>query len=840
MFRMKKAQSISVTLRACNVRLLSVFLLPILGWCQPLKVEVSAHDDAGNPIPAAQVLLKRDADVVASAETDAAGRAAFADVQPGQYDITATRDGFLPIVRRSVEIATGTTIDLTFAAKAERRDSVDVQAAATGVQEGASAAAEVRVAEAKELPGRPATVADALPLIPGVVRSAEGQLKISGAGEHRSALIVNSADVTDPATGQFGPTVPIDSVETLNVYQTPFLAQYGRFTSGLVSVETRRGGDKWKFDVNDPFPDFRFRSWHLRGIRDATPRLNFSGPLSKQKLYFSEGVEYTIRKTPVITLPFPFNERKDEGYNSFSQLDYILSPTQLLTATFHVAPQKRDFVNLNYFNPEAVTPNSNSTNYTGTIADKLSLKGGLLENTLSVSKFSADVRPQGAEDMVLTPVGNQGNYFSRQDRGASRIEWLEAYSPSPFGASGTHQLRFGTSVARTSDDGQFRGNPVNILDSQNQLLERITFTGGQPFNRSDVEAAVFGQDHWLLRHDLAVDYGLRIETQEVAEAIRFAPRLGAAWTPFSSVGTVVRGGFGLFYDRVPLNVYAFSRYPNQVISTYGPDGALLNPPLVYENVIGRVDARFPFVRREAVPGNFSPHSATWNLQIEQPAGAYLKLRASYLNNQASDLVILNPMVSNDPTAPGQAAMVLSGNGRSRYRQFELTARVRLGEDERQLFLSYVHSRARGDLNDFNEYLGSYPYPIVRPNQFSNIPGDLPNRFLAWGLVRLPWKMRIAPIIEYRNGFPYIVTDAAQQYVGTPDRLRFPNFLSFDARVSKDFKVSPKYTVRLSVSGYNLTNHFNPDTVRANIADAQFGMFFGQHKRRYLADFDIIF
>ena len=47
-------------------------------------------------------------------------------------------------------------------------------------------------------------------------------------------LIVNSADVTDPATGQFGLTVPIDSVEAVSVYQTPFLAEYGRFTSGVV------------------------------------------------------------------------------------------------------------------------------------------------------------------------------------------------------------------------------------------------------------------------------------------------------------------------------------------------------------------------------------------------------------------------------------------------------------------------------------------------------------------------------------------------------------------------------------------------------------------------------
>ena len=35
-----------------------------------------------------------------------------------------------------------------------------------------------------------------------------------------------------------------------------------------------------------------------------------------------------------------------------------------------------------------------------------------------------------------------------------------------------------------------------------------------------------------------------------------APGAGLAWVPFASSGTVVRAGFGLFYDRVPLSVYS--------------------------------------------------------------------------------------------------------------------------------------------------------------------------------------------------------------------------------------------------------------------------------------------
>ncbi len=50
----------------------------------------------------------------------------------------------------------------------------------------------------------------------------------------------------------------------------------------------------------------------------------------------------------------------------------------------------------------------------------------------------------------------------------------------------------------------------------------------------------------------------------------------------------------------------------------------------------------------------------------------------------------------------------------------------------------------------------------------------------------------------------------------------------------------KYKARISVTGLNLTNHFNSLDVHANIADPQFGILFGHYKRRYRADFDLLF
>lgn len=260
--------------------------------------------------------------------------------------------------------------------------------------------------------------------------------------------------------------------------------------------------------------------------------------------------------------------------------------------------------------------------------------------------------------------------------------------------------------------------------------------------------------------------------------------------------------------------------------------------MTYVNTLGQVDPTNPFVIHENTGGDFSPQSTTWTVQIEQRLSSAIKVRASYMQNDASGLVTMNPVAP--PPGSTLGSMLLTGNGQSRYRQLQIMSRIRLQGDKQQLFVSYVRSRAQGDLNDFNNYLGNFPAPIIRPNEFGNLPTDLPNRFLAWGLLHFPWKMQLAPILEWRSGFPYLVTDAAQAYVGSPYQQRYLNFVSLDARISKDFKVNAKYTVRFSVSTYNLTNHFNPDSVYSNTDAPLYGLFFGQHKRRFFADFDVFF
>ena len=572
-------------------------------------------------------------------------------------------------------------------------------------------------------------------------------------------------------------------------------------------------------------------------MRTATPRVNFEGPLIAHKIFVSEGFEYEIRKTEVYTLPFPDNQKRQEGINSFTQVDWLIDDRQLATATLHLAPRRMSNWNINYFNPIGTSPDARTHNYTGTVADRISLGGSYWENTLSVTNFDASVWPKGARELVITPTGNSGNYFSTQERSATRVAGLSNFAFKQVNGLGQHHFKVGTYAATSHEDGDVSQQPVNLLDTSGRRLERITFSRDRNFDISDVELNFYGQDHWMVNPRLSLDLGTRIEAQQISGAQRVAPRAGFAWNPIRGSGTTVRGGFGYFYDRVPLNVYCFNRYPDQVVTRYGPDGEIIGGPVLYLNTLGQVQVRHPFTFQAPKDGNFSPRSTTLSLQLEQPVTPRIRLRAGYMQSYSDGLVILNPTAPDLDTNLG--SYLLTGTGGSRYRQFEATARIRGGE-ERELVFSYVRSSGRGDLNDFGNYLGTFPLPLVRPNQFGTLPGNLPNRFLAWGLVKFPARIRVSPVVEYRNGFPYMVKDALQDWVGVPNGHRFPNFFSVDARISKDFQINPKYAVRLSLASFNLSNHFNPEAVHANVADPASGLFFGHRGRRFTMDFDVLF
>jgi hypothetical protein len=147
---------------------------------------------------------------------------------------------------------------------------------------------------------------------------------------------------------------------------------------------------------------------------------------------------------------------------------------------------------MNYFNPQSTSPGASTNNYTATEGDKLMVGGGLLDNTVSPTRFDAHVWGQETQELTITPTGNRGNYFAQQSRDASRVSWTPVYSLPVLNWLGTHNVKTGAYVAESTDDGEVTRWPFNILNASNHLLVRVTFTGGQAFRNWDMEYAFLG------------------------------------------------------------------------------------------------------------------------------------------------------------------------------------------------------------------------------------------------------------------------------------------------------------------------------------------------------------
>jgi hypothetical protein len=778
-----------------------------------------------------------------SETTSERGGFVFQGLVPGTYDLTCASVGFQPLAKGGIEITDTQApfVQMILPAEVVVKQTIEVKEKAPTVsQQSTTQPARLAAPQLAALPLVQQKFKAALPLVPGVVRTPDGKINIKGTVETQGMLTVDSAETVDPVTGSFSIEIPIDAVQSVEVYKSAYRAEFGRFSGGLTAVETKPPSDTFHFEINDFIPTPRIKNGHMVGIADNSPRLYVTGPLFKNKLSVSESILYEFSRQPVRGLPWPNNETKTEGMNSYTSFQYIFTPQHLLTASVDIFPRRLQYADINSLVPQSASSDYDQTGFSLGLSDRyVRSSGAMLATQFQFMRFDSYAHGQGALAMLVTPDGWSGNFFNSYSRNSSQEQLRQSYQLPRKEFKGKHDLEVGWEVFHRYYAGTNRSRPVLVERADASSAERIDFTGAGNLNVADTEVAGFLQDHWAFNDHLAVDAGLRYSGQTLGEPTNFAPRAGMVYSPSESGKTILRGGFGVFFDREPLLAGDWVQNPTRVVTFFDSHGNPLGPPVPYPNSYIKVQENGTVVVPSKNRLDSTPHNLTWNGELDHQFAPSILVKLSYLSSRTYDQFVVDPRV-----LPAGPTLLLSNTGSARYHEFESTVRLRPME-KADVSFSYVHSISRGDLNSLTALFIPFQAPVIRPDAVAATPSNVPDRFVTWGTFKLPGQMTFGPVFDIHTGFPYSIVDALQNYVGTPMSQRFPTFASLDFRVTKDFRLSflpglRNHKMRLGFFAYNITDHGNPRDVYNNITSAYFGHFVGFQHRLYDASFDIVY
>jgi TonB-dependent receptor-like protein len=766
----------------------------------------------GVRIPAVNVeLLSADRNVViAQTTSDAVGQVTFPDVPTGRYLVRGVREGFADAASAPFTVrGSGTEhvlleMRLTFV-----RESVEVIVPANSPTESLQPVAVSDVLTGAKMDIQPLAGDDfqsLLTLLPSIIRGPEGRLRIKGGAPTTGALQMSSASLNDPSTGDFDLELPSGAVESVEVLSNPFAAEYGRFSTSVTQVRTKRGTNEWTFKADNLVPGF---GKGFGFFNKFEPRFSLSGPLKRDKFLLGQYIQYRYARTPVKSLPGEPQLGLD-SFDSFTRLDTVLSSRHALTTGVIYFPRKITNATMSTFRPEETTPRFTQSGFSVGGVDRLILSANaVLESTVAVRHFEIDQKTQGELPMIYAPQTQSGHFFSRQERNVDSQQIVEALTYSRDNWLGQHMFKFGFDLQHSGFDGISYSQQVDIVRLEGSLAERTTFSPSSTSpDVTGTEFALFAQDRWRVNDRLILELGMRSDRDDIVERVNYSPRAGFAVSILPEGRGILRGGFGKFAERTPLTIGAFTQYETQTAARFGGNNLALFAPVTFTHV---------------VDGDLkTPESFVQTVAWDQRFGRRFFFKSAYLHRSGDHAYVL------EPNAPS-GRLALSSTGVSNYWELETTGRF-LASEHRDVTVSYVRSRSKRDLNDYDQFYGNFRNPIIRPNEYGLSPTDVPNRLIVRGTLGIFSKWVLSPVYEWRSGFPWSAVNEFQDFVGRRNEAgRLPSVNTFDFTLARPLRFR-KYQFTAGIKVYNAFDTGNERDVQNNITSPDYGTFYNPIQR----------
>jgi hypothetical protein len=834
-----------------------------------------------------------------STTSSADGFFRFTALPPGVYSVATEGKGFGTQTHTDITLVVGQTVIQNFVLQMAQQEElvitsevplVDVTKSSVGLP--------IRTEQIESLPLNSRNFQELASLVPGASPSPSydptkkriGGVTFAGATARGSTVIIDGGSYDDDVVGGPVGLVPEDSIREFQVLTNRFSAEFGRAATGAINVVTKSGTNDYH---GSGFFLFRDQSLNSKNFFETEKApydrqqmgASFGGPIQENKSFFFVSYERTNEDTSGFldtgglypdfegSFPTPFDDTM-----FLARVDFQLNNEQNLNVRY--SHQGNDVIeqlivdpNVGYGGPPAENANQIASNrinsilgsHTWVISDE-----SLNQFRFHYIKFENALAPTstGSPSLRFPSIVVGQNASTPQGVTQDRIQIASDYSKS-LDWHGPHELKVGADLNFMSVDllfDLFKAGAFFFFEDDPTLGQNVqpglAILGVGSTQLSGFDYQQYGfyiQDDWHPNSDLTLNLGLRYDlelglfendfpspltgrgiwffdgTEPKNDTNNFSPRIGFAYALGGENKTVVRGGYGIYYDvtvseiaTVPI-VFDGLRYAFVALENPGTTDVEFLKSQIDPNSI--VPSGFV-----TPPGQVEPYSQQFNLGFSHDFGDGTTLSADYLH-----ILSLHEWVSQEvnPLRPdGNRAIDGIGSftdfessGRSTYDALQMSLQRRLSRDT-EILVSYTlskHTNLSDDIFLPGAPQTSFEWEAERGPSLR----DQRHRFVLSGLWRLPYDFKISGVFTAASARPFnVITGSDDNGDGVlKDRPpgvernseRGSNYVNLDLRISKQFLIHD-FRLEVLADFFNLTNHdnFDPESFNGVIVSENFG------------------
>ena len=868
-------------------------LMAVPAFSQTADLGGTVSDKDGGPLPGATVTATNNATgIERRVVTDADGDFRVPALVPGTYTVLVQLSGFADTTQEVV-LNVGKVLTLNFRLElATFQAEVTVTGEVPLVETTESDLSTVIDEEdIDNLPLNGRTFQNLAILVPGATtaenfdptKSRVGAISIGGQLGRGVQVSIDGGDNNDDAVGGILQQYSQESIQEFEVITQRFKAEYGRSGGGVLSIITKSGTNEFHGNF---FAYYRDKSLNEKeyfeeqlGVDKADfERLQYGatigGPIVKDRTHFFFAYERQDEETAhLVNTSGAWPEYEGNVLQPFEQdlitlkLNHTVTDNQFATVRFGWEENSRENDQLDFCGPTCFAPAVQENKLWSILLNHtwIATQNALNEFTFQYSSFEDTiVSPPDAGPTLNFPnliLGSNTN--TPQQTIQKKYQWKDDFSLH----AGNHDFKAGVDWIHSPFlGGNFpfltNGSFYYSVDDPNaDPYYFFTFAGNAAFNRSNDQVGVYVQDDWAVTDNLILNIGVRYDVEFgtfdipstlISEAMKqnpagaqqvglkrtevendidnIAPRLGFAWDARGDGKTIVRGGWGIFYDQIFLNLTLFDDFlandppfvgiglplcTDPSYSCFGPGNIPdLSQYLIPENGLLRYTS----------PDFETPYTVQSSVGIAQQIGEHLAIDADIViadghhEFRRRDINRADPNTGERPISNDFGTLRMQeSTGESDYRALQVQLRGRWPK------FGFLIS---GTIADAEVHQGDFfdrPQNDTVDNAPDHETGDVgkpsnlePWRLVLSGIYQLPADFQVSGIIQIAGGRPYSELWGYNVSGGTVNNDRIgergnldgdETFIT-DLRVAKYFKFGKSMNIEASVDIFNVFDTVN--------------------------------